>query len=68
MKHDGHMYKAWKTELGIVADGNRKRANDEQAYSFVTIEGDGPEPEVRVTAYVCFDSKKYSDEIQTHTR
>ena len=29
MKHDGHMYKVWNTELGIVADGNRKRANDE---------------------------------------
>lgn len=67
MKHDGHMYKVWKTELGIVADWNRKRANNEQAYSFVNMEDDGPEPEVRVTAYVCFDSKKYSDEVQTHT-
>lgn len=66
-KHDGHMYRVWKTELGIVADGDRKRANDEQAYSFVNIEGDGPEPEVRVVAYVCYDSKKYSDEVQTHT-
>ena len=67
-EHNGHMYKVWKTELGIIADGDRKRANGEQAYSFINISPEEPEPTVRVTAYVCYDSKKYSDEIQAHNR
>ncbi len=68
MEHDGHMYRVWKTDLGIIADGKRKRANGEQAYSFVNIANGEPEPEVRVTAYICFDSKKYSDEVQNHNK
>ena len=67
-EHDGHMYKVWETEIGIVEDGDRRKADGGQAYSFVIIGKDEPEPLVRVKTYVCFDSKKYSDEVQIHNK
>lgn len=71
MEHNGHMYRVWKTELGIVEDTGRLRANGEQAYSFSIKENESDDdfgPEGKLTAYVCYDSKKYSDEVQNHKR
>lgn len=66
MEHDGHMYRVWKTELGICEAKGRTKADGEQAYMFTTSEDDGHGSEGRVAAYVCYDSKKYSDEVQSH--
>ena len=63
--HDGHAYKVWRTEVGLT-EADRISADGSQAYSF-TVSGDaGHGEEGMVNAYVCFDSKKYSDEVQSH--
>lgn len=66
MEHDGHMYRVWKTDMGICEAKGRTKADGEQAYTFTTFEDDGHGSEGMFTAYVCYDSKKYSDEIQSH--
>jgi len=61
-----HMYKVWKTELGLKEETIRKGADGGPAYSF-TSAGDEHHSECgELNAYVCFDSKKYSDEVQSH--
>jgi hypothetical protein len=63
--HDGHAYKVWKTEVG-VKEADRLSADGSQAYSF-TVSGDaGHGGSDKLNAYVCFDSKKFSDELQNH--
>lgn len=65
MIHDGHAYRVWKTELGL-AESDRISVDGSKAYSF-TVSGDaGHGSEGMLDAYVCFDSKKYSDEVQNH--
>ena len=65
MIHDGHAYKVWKTQIGLTK-ADRLGADGSQAYSF-TVSGDaGHGKEGMLNAYVCFDSKKYSDEVQNH--
>ena len=65
MVHDGHAYRVWETELGLVGS-DRTSADGSKAYSF-TVSGDaGHGTEGKLNAYVCFDSKKYSDEVQNH--
>lgn len=67
-EYDGHMYTVWETDVGITADKNRKKADGEQAYS-LTLEGfEGHGSEGTVKAFVCFDSKKYSDEVQNRKK
>ncbi len=63
--HDGHAYKVWMTRIGI-AEADRLAADGSQAYSF-TVSGDaGHGKSGMLNAYVCFDSKKFSDEVQSH--
>lgn len=63
--HDGHAYKVWMTRIGI-AEADRLTADGSQAYSF-TVSGDaGHGKSGMLNAYVCFDSKKFSDEVQSH--
>ena len=65
MIHDGHAYKVWMTRIGI-AEAGRLAADGSQAYSF-TVSGDaGHGKSGMLNAYVCFDSKKFSDEVQSH--
>ena len=65
MIHDGHAYKVWKTQIGLT-EADRLSADGSQAYSF-TVSGDaGHGDNGMINAYVCFDSKKYSDEVQNH--
>lgn len=68
MEHDGHMYSVWKTEIGIASAEGRTKADGDQAYTF-TVKGDVDHgSEGILTAYVCFDTKKYSDEMQSHNK
>lgn len=68
MEHDGHMYRVWKTELGICEADGRTKPDGEKAYSFTTTEDENHASCGKLTAYVCFDSKKYSDETQSHKK
>lgn len=60
---DGHAYDVWDTELALLADDDRCNADGERMFAIVGPEDAPPEAE-RVRAYVCYDSKKYSDELQ----
>lgn len=65
MVHDGHAYRVWRTEVGLTGS-DRVLADGSKAYSF-TVTGDaGHGSEGMINAYVCFDSKKFSDEVQNH--
>jgi len=56
--HNGHVYSVKETELGTIEDGDG-------SYSYVTTADEGfRDAEHRVKAYVCFDSKKRSDDEQ----
>ncbi len=66
LEFGGHIYRVWKTELGIAADPGRKKVDGDQAYTFTIPEDEDHATEGKLTAYVCFDSKKYSDEVQAH--
>ena len=65
MIHDGHAYRVWKTQIGLT-EADRMSADGSKAYSF-TVSGDAGHGSVgMLNAYVCFDSKKFSDEVQNH--
>ena len=66
LEHEGHMYKVWKTEIGVTKADGRTKANGEQAYTFTLFGDENHSEKEKVTAYVCFDTKKYSDEVQNH--
>lgn len=66
LEFGGHIYRVWKTELDIVADPGRKKVDGDQAYTFIIPEDEDHATEGKLTAYVCFDSKKYSDDVQAH--
>ena len=66
LEHEGHMYKVWKTEIGIAEAEGRTKADGEQAYTFTLSGDENHSGKEKVTAYVCFDTKKYSDEVQNH--
>lgn len=68
MEHNQHMYRVWKTELGIAEAKGRLKADGDQAYGFTVLGDEGHAEEGKLTAYVCFDSKKYSDEVQSHKK
>ncbi len=68
MEHNGHMYRVWETELGISKAEGRTKADGDQAYSFTLPGDEGHASEGKLRAYVCFDSKKYSDEVQSHKK
>ena len=60
---DNHAYDVWETELAVVISDDRFNADREQMYAIVAA-GDAPPEAELVRAYVCYDSKKYSDEVQ----
>ena len=63
--HGGHAYRVWETELGIVPDPKRTAADGSPAYTYLSAYDSGfAECPVKVRAFVCYDSKKYSDEEQ----
>lgn len=66
VEHNSHMYRVWKTRLGLALAEDRVKANGDQAYTFTTPADKDHASEGELTAYVCYDSKKYSDEIQNH--
>ncbi len=68
MEHDRHMYRVWKTEIGITEAEGRTKADGDQAYSFTVPGDEGHTSEGKLTAYVCYDSKKYSDEVQNYKK
>ena len=68
MEYEGHMCRVWKTEIGICEAKGRTKADGEQAYMFTTDEDDDHGSEGMFTAYVCYDSKKFSDEMQSHKK
>lgn len=56
--HNGHVYSVKETTIGLVSDGD-------EGYAYVTETDEGFEDaEYKVKAYVCFDSKKRSDDEQ----
>lgn len=66
LAHGGRMYRVWETELGLAEAGGRTKADGDPAYRFTSEGEEDHGKEGVVTAYVCFDSKKYSDEMQNH--
>jgi len=61
---DGHAYRVLDTELGMVPDGKREMADGSQAYTYVLPEDPLCGGAEKVRAFVCYDSKKQSDEEQ----
>ena len=67
---NGHAYDVWETRLGLV-EGDGRQADGSRPWHFVRIgDEDGPDtdphrPDIEVKAFVCFDTKKRSDEIQS---
>jgi len=63
--HDGHAYKVWETELAMILDTKRTTADGGPAYTYLSEYDDGfIECGMKVRAFVCYSSKKYSDEEQ----
>ena len=60
---DSHAYDVWETELAVVINDDSFNTDGEQMYAIVAA-GDAPPEAELVRAYVCYDSKKYSDEVQ----
>ena len=63
MVYDGHAYTVWKTEIGLKS-ADRMSVNGSPTYDLTNIDDDGHAAEGLMTAYVCYDTKKYSDEVQ----
>lgn len=63
MVYNGHAYTVWETEVGLK-EADRVLTDGSQAYDFTCIGDKGHGADGTVTAYVCYDSKKYSDEVQ----
>lgn len=68
MRYDGRMYSVWRNGVGIAVDNNSKRTDGDQAYPFTVPGDDGHCSAGRLTAYMCLDTKKYSDEVQKRAR
>ena len=63
--HDGHAYRVWETELAIIPDTKRTAADGGPAYTYLCEYDSGShECETKVRTFVCYSSKKYSDEEQ----
>lgn len=68
LEYDEHMYKVWTTEVGIRPAEGRTKVDGDQAYELTLPGDDGHGSEGTVTAFVCFDSKKFSDEVQARSK
>lgn len=60
---DDHAYDVWSTEMAVVESG-RRNTDGSPAYDIVPVD-EAPEDAAHVAAFVCFDTKKRSDEIQS---
>ncbi len=60
---EGHAYTVWKTEIGLKGSG-KEMVDGSEGYSMTLPNEDGHGSAGKFTAYVCYDSKKYSDEFQ----
>lgn len=67
-EYDGHMYSVMESDLGLILEEGRRRANGEPAYRFTVAGEEGHGRDGMLKAFVCFDSKKYSDETQTRRK
>ena len=63
MVYDDHAYTVWKTEIGLK-EADRELVDGSKAYEMTVIGDDGHASAGKLTAYVCYDTKKYSDEVQ----
>ncbi len=61
---EGHAYTVWKAEVGLKVSGN-EMADGSDAYAMTLPGEEGHGTAGIFTAYVCYDSKKYSDEVQS---
>ncbi len=61
---EGHAYTVWKAEVGL-RETERELADGSEAYEMTLPEEEGHGSAGKLTAYVCYDSKKYSDEVQS---
>lgn len=69
LEHDGHMYTVWKAALSVIpSPDDRRKADGDLAYDLVNISEENGIPGPVFTAFVCYDSKKYSDEVQSHNK
>lgn len=59
---DGHSYEVWETEMALVP-AKRRNTDGSQAYDIVPAD-EAAEDAPRISAFVCHDTKKQSDEIQ----
>jgi len=66
MVHGGHSYTVWKTPVGLKENSDRESPDGSAACDFTLPGEEDHGKDGLFTAYVCFDSKKYSDEIQRH--
>ena len=62
--YGGHAYTVWKTVIGL-RESERVGVDGSPAYDFTTDQDEGHGSAGAMTAYVCYDSKKYSDEVQS---
>ena len=69
LEYDGHMYTVWKTALSVTpSPEDRRKADGDLAHDLVNLNRDSGIPGPMLTAFVCYDSKKYSDEVQRHNK
>lgn len=61
---DSHAYDVWETEVGLLLSDIRTSTDSGQAFSFIKNGSEDHVKDGELEAFVCFDSKKYSNEIQ----
>jgi len=61
--YDNHAYQVWKTEIGLK-ESDRLNADGTRAYDMTFKTDEGHAADGCMTAYLCYDTKKYSDEVQ----
>ncbi len=61
--YDGHAYTVWETEIGLTVS-DRQTVDGRPAYEMTNLGDPDHASDGRMKAYVCYDSKKYSDEVQ----
>ena len=64
MVHNGHAYTVWETEIGLK-ESPRTTVDGSPAYDMTVSSDDGHASAGRMKAFVCYDTKKYSDEVQS---
>ena len=60
---DGHAYTVWETEIGLKVS-DRTNVDGSKAYDMTFVGDEGHGDDGTMVTYVCYDTKKYSDEVQ----